>query len=182
MIFSMRDRPFSFSHIAVIKWPTVTTGCVVCTAPEGEKGCSTIFQLFEGGQWNAPGSNLRLVAKAWLSPTLSRAQVAEVHNLTLDRIELAMVINKYNVEKAVTETVKAMEELGVAVAPDIPLPVEQPDIPLSVEQMEDGFDRSKLSPGVGAATRLLALLNEGADRRPGARPGSFWRRDRRRHG
>jgi hypothetical protein len=99
MIVSNRRHMLGFSHFGVVQ--SARFGCAVITAPEGLfKGCSTVFQAFDG-EW-ANAKNKRIIAKAILNPSLSKKQRAAVHDtfLTeLDRlgnsgVDLAMSIDE----------------------------------------------------------------------------------------
>ena len=85
MIVSNRSRMFGFSHFGVVR--SSTFGCAVITAPEGLfKGCSTVFQAFEGEDW-AGARDRRLIAKAMLYPSLSKKDVATAHDAFLKRLD-----------------------------------------------------------------------------------------------
>jgi hypothetical protein len=143
----------------------------VCTAPEGLlKGSSTIFHIFEGNEWwNAPTSKLRPIAKVWLSPTLSKAQRAEVHALILNQLDAGMFLDD-NVDKAVSETVKSMERQGVAVHSTF----APPDTPLTVEQIKSAEEATSARVAALAqidvkdiekdGERLWALMKKFTDR------------------
>jgi hypothetical protein len=93
MIVSNRSHMFGFSHFGVVQ--SMKIGCTVITAPEGLfKGYSTVFQAFDGEWAGVPNTKVRIVAKAFLHPSLSKRQAAEVH------------------EAFLTELDKRLEELG----------------------------------------------------------------------
>jgi hypothetical protein len=84
MIISSRRHMFGFSHFGVVQGSAF--GCAVVTAPEGIfKGCSTVFQAFEG-EWATAG-NKQLVAKAMLNPSLSKKLRAKVHEAFLTHLD-----------------------------------------------------------------------------------------------
>jgi hypothetical protein len=77
------------------------------------KGCSTIFQAFDGDIWNH-SPNLVLVARAILRPTLSKKERKTVHGVFLEHLDLCG--NKgYDLDKALDEVFATATDQGAIV-------------------------------------------------------------------
>jgi hypothetical protein len=82
MIVLNHSRMFGFSHFGVVQ--AAAWGCAVVTAPEGFfKGYSAVFMAFEGEWVGVPKTKMKLIAKAFLHPSLSKRQAAEAHEALL---------------------------------------------------------------------------------------------------
>jgi hypothetical protein len=163
MIVSNRTHLLGFSHFGVVQGSAF--GCAVITAPEGIfKGCSTVFQAFEG-EWPT-AENKQLVAKAMLNPSLSKKLRGKVHNAFLTHLD---VLGNSGVDLP-----SAIDEL-FAVAKERKFIVES--ISKAHELVNGGhFDPSKAAEAIcnllegnrreieTDAQRLSALINEVADR------------------
>jgi hypothetical protein len=115
VIVSNNSRMFGLSHVGVVKSPTFS--CVACTAPDGMfKGCSTIFQAFDGDEWNH-SKNLVLVARALLHPTLSKKARALVHRTFVDQLDVCG-LKGYDLAKAIDEVFE-MGRVGGAIVDSI---------------------------------------------------------------
>jgi hypothetical protein len=85
MIVSNNSRMFGLTHFGVVKCATFS--CTVCTAPDGMfKGCSTIFNAFDGDVWNHSPHRV-LVARALLHPTLPKKMRETVHRMFLEHLD-----------------------------------------------------------------------------------------------
>jgi hypothetical protein len=100
MIVSNHGRLFGLYQVSVIKCPTFN--CTVCTVSDGmSKGCSTMFQAFDGDEWNH-SPNLVLVASATLRPDLSKQERETVHGIFLEHLD-DCGNNGYDLDKALDE-------------------------------------------------------------------------------
>lgn len=163
MIVSNRRHMLGFSHFGVVQGSAF--GCAVITAPEGIfKGCSTVFQAFEG-EW-AAAENKQLVAKAMLNPSLSKKQRARVHDAFLTHLD-ALGNSGVDLPRAIDELFAVAKEKKFIVD----------SISKAHALMNDGYlNPSKAAEAVGNlleanrrqieenAQRLSALIKRVADR------------------
>lgn len=163
MIISNRRHMFGFSHFGVVQ--VSTFGCAVITAPEGLfKGCSTIFQAFEGDWANAEGK--RLVAKAMLYPGLSKKQRAEVHDAFLIHLDMLGNIG-LDLTAAINEVFATAKEKGFVVdsvnQADASEGARELDPSEAAKAMSSLIEENRLQAEADAQ-RLSALIREVAGR------------------
>jgi hypothetical protein len=157
MIVSNRRHMFGFSHFGIVQGSAF--GCAVVTAPVGIfKGCSTVFQAFEG-EWTT-AVNKQLVAKAMLNPILSKKQRAKVHGAFLAHLD-ALGNSGVDLPSAIDELFAVAKERGFIV--DSISNGGHLDLSKAAEAASNLLEGNRRQIEADAQ-RLSALINEVADR------------------